>query len=101
MYMNTDLINIKCVEQDIKQYLINHHKDSIDKAVSLINKWLNEKSPSQYKNIRKILIKDYPWFDIVLDLLNKIIVSGYIPFYHWLLCSIYQMSWINQITQLQ
>lgn len=80
MYMNTDLINIKCVEQDIKQYLINHHKDSIDKAVSLINKWLNEKSPSQYKNIRKILIKDYPWFDIVLDLLNKIIVSGYIPF---------------------
>lgn len=80
MYMNTDLINIKCVEQDIKQYLINNHKDSIDNAVSLINTWLNEKSPSKYKNIRKTLIKDYPWFDVVTDMLVRITVSGYIPF---------------------
>lgn len=78
--MNTDLINIKVIEQDIKQYLITHHKDSIDKAVSLINDWLGEKSPSKYKNIRKVLIKDFPWFDIVLDMITKITVSGYIPF---------------------
>ena len=90
MYMNTDLINIKSVEQDIKHYLISNHKDSIDKAVSLINTWLSEKSPSQYKNIRKVLIKDFPWFDIVIDMVTKIVVSGYIPFLS--LCSMIHLS---------
>ena len=77
--MNTDLINIKCIEKDVKKFLLLNHKDSIDKAVSLVNTWLDTRDASTSKNVRKAIIKPYPWFDIITNTLTKIIMSGYTP----------------------